>query len=82
MSNTVPLVVIVTGEVQTMSYIVNTCHRTRFAGGLEAQNGADADAANYLDNISSVCTRQQQLVGIHPRRGEGGAGDWSWLPPL
>ena len=41
-----------------MSYIVNTCHRTRFAGGLEALNGADADAANYLNN-------RAYLVRVH-----------------
>ena len=34
------------GEVQTMSHIVNTCHQTRFDGGLEVLNRADSNAAN------------------------------------
>ena len=39
------------GEVQTMSHIVNTCHLTKFDGGLHELNRADADALEWLKHI-------------------------------
>ena len=37
------------GEVQTISHIVNTCHLTKFDGGLEALSRADIDAVDWLN---------------------------------
>ena len=39
------------GEVQTMSYIVNSCPKTKFDGGLQALNKADTDAMDWLNNF-------------------------------
>jgi len=47
----------VTGEIQTMSHIVDSCPMTKFDGGLLRLHEADEAAVDWLTTFMALSTR-------------------------
>ena len=57
------------GEIQTMSHIVDACPLTKFEGGLQALRGADEAAADGPQEISMAyennCSASELAIFLH-----------------